>query len=326
MKRTLEKIITGEHLTEQEAYSQLLAIATTVITHETLAGFLVAMQVKGLQLNELKGFQQALLELCDPVDLKTRDYIDVCGTGGDGKDTFNISTSTAFVLASMGYPVVKHGNYGVSSLCGSSNVLEFLGISFSNDTDKLKKQFDKHRLVFLHAPLFHPALKKMAPVRKSLGIVTFLNELGPLVNPAQPKFQLTGTYRMGLARFYQHLLANQREAFYVVHGLQGYDELTFDGPTRVLGKTEDFVLQDPPVDSTIIRSELRGGDIEQSAKILIDVLSGKGNTSQNAVVAGNTALGIRCFEPKTSYQDAYMKALEHLRSGKSIQLLNALRA
>ena len=326
MKKQLEKIIAREHLTLDEARNVLIRMATEELPQEQLAAFLVAVQAKGLQLEELRGFQEALLELGTPIDFGTQRYIDVCGTGGDGKDTFNISTSTAFVLASMGYPVVKHGNYGVSSLCGSSNVLEQLGISFSNDPKQLKNQFEQFGLVFLHAPLFHPALKKIAPIRKALGIATFFNELGPLVNPAKPDFQLTGTYHLGLARFYQHILSEQRQAFYVLHGLNGYDELTFDGATRIFGKHEDFVLSETPDQQLINTAEIRGGSVNDSAQILVDVLSGKGNTSQQAIVAGNTALGIRCFEPQTSFETAYEKALEHLKSGSSIYLLNALRA
>ena len=326
MKKTIEQLIAGEHLNKTEAKEQLLRLSTEQLPQEQLAGFLVAIQAKGLQLDELQGFQEALLEMCLPIDFGTQHYIDVCGTGGDGKDTFNISTTTAFVLASMGYPVVKHGNYGVSSLCGSSNVLEYLGLTFSADTETLKRQLDEHQLVFLHAPLFHPALKKMAPIRKSLGIPTFFNELGPLVNPARPHFQLTGTYRLGLARFYQHILAQHREAFYVLHGLNGYDELTFDGATRVFGKNEDLVLQSAPNQTKIQTQQFTGGDIATSARILVDVLSGKGNDSQNTIIAGNVALGIRCFEPATSFESAFQTAYEHLLAGTSIQLLNAMQS
>ncbi len=326
MKKTIEQLIAGEHLSRTLAHEQLLRLAREEHAPEQQAAFLIAMQAKGLQLDELQGFQDALLELCTPLDFGTKHYIDVCGTGGDGKDTFNISTTTAFVLASMGFPVVKHGNYGVSSLCGSSNVLEYLGVSFTDNTDDLKRQLEAHNLVFLHAPLFHPALKKIAPVRLALGMATFFNELGPLVNPARPAFQLTGTYRLGLARFYQHILAKQRDAFYVLHGLNGYDELTFDGATRIFGKQEDFVLQAAPNGIQVQSADFSGGDISTSAYTLVTILSGKGNATQNAIVAGNVALGIRCFQPHLSYQSAFEQAHEHVLSGTSIHLLNALRS
>lgn len=326
MKQTIAQLIAGEHLTRTLAHEQLLCLAREEHAPEQQAAFLIAMQAKGLQLDELQGFQDALLELCIPIDFGTQHFIDVCGTGGDGKDTFNISTTTAFVLASMGFPVVKHGNYGVSSLCGSSNVLEHLGISFTNDTNLLKRQLEQHNLVFLHAPLFHPALKKMAPVRLALGMATFFNELGPLVNPARPAFQLTGTYRLGLARFYQHILAKQRDAFYVLHGLNGYDELTFDGATRIFGKHEDFVIHEAPSKTRVELTDFSGGDIAASANILTAILAGKGNPTQNTIVAGNVALGMRCFQPQLSYEQAFEQAHEHILSGTSIHLLNALRS
>lgn len=326
MKKQLTKIIAQEHLTQEEAKACLFELTTQTIPEEQIAAFMTALQCKGVQLDELAGFQEALLELSAPLNLGTTKYIDVCGTGGDGKDTFNISTSSAFILASMGYPVVKHGNYGVSSLCGSSNVLEYLGVKFTSDSAQLKYQLEKQGLVFLHAPLFHPVLKSIAPIRKNMGIPSFFNELGPLLNPAQPDFQITGTYRLGLARYYQHLLHKTRKSYYVIHGLNGYDELTFDGSTRILGRNEDFVLTHAPNSIPINRNEMAGGTIAQSAEILRSIIAGQGNTTQNTIVAGNVALGIRCFEPETSFEFAFNKALEHIHSGQAFHLLKTFQS
>lgn len=326
MKKILEKIIAHEHLSSSEAHEQLLRLATQNTSTEAVIAFIVGMQVKGVQLNELKGFQAALLNLSSSIDFGTTRYIDVCGTGGDQKNTFNISTCSAFVLASMGYPVVKHGNYGVSSTCGSSNVLEYLGIKFSANESVLKRQLEKFNLVFLHAPIFHPVLTKFAPIRKQLGIPTFFNDLGPLVNPAKPDYQLSGTYQLSLARYYQHILSEKRKAFYVVHGLNGYDELTFHGGTRILGKTEDFVLSETPNQDPIHPTNFQGGTIPESAEILKTILAGNGNQSQNAIVAGNVALGIRCFEPKVLFEHAFQSALDHIDSGKAIHLLKAFQS
>ena len=216
MKTLLEKLLRHEHLTFEEARSFIFAIEEEKFTPETISGMLMTIQMRGAQLNEMKGFRSALLELSHRIDLDSEQAIDLCGTGGDGKNTFNISTTTAFVLASMGKKVIKHGNYGVSSLCGSSNVLEELGVTFTSNQGELQRQLDERNICFLHAPLFHPAMKKVAPIRRNLGVRTIFNNLGPLINPAQPRFQLTGTYSLELARIYQHILRNERTNYRVL--------------------------------------------------------------------------------------------------------------
>lgn len=316
-KQLIEKVIDRQRLTQHEAKACMLLIGNNEMNNAQIVALMTGLQFRGLELDELKGFQAALLELAVPIQLEFDNAIDVCGTGGDGKNTFNISTATAFTLASMGYKVVKHGNYGVSSLCGSSNVLEFLGITFSSDSDMLQRQLDSANLCFLHAPLFHPALKVVAPLRKQLGISTFFNGIGPLVNPAKPTHQLVGTYSLGLAKLYQHVLTNERKNFTVVHGLEGFDELTFIGATRILGKKTDTIIDGEGHNFKL--QDLSGGEtISESAKILTTLLEGKGTQAQIHVLAGNTALGIQTFQPNKLFEDAYAEAKSFIQSGSAI--------
>ncbi len=318
-KYYIEKIINRSSLTQEEAKNCMLLIGSGEMNDAQIVALMTGLQFRGLELNELKGFSSALLELAIPAKLDFENAIDVCGTGGDGKNTFNISTTTAFVLASMGYKVVKHGNYGVSSLCGSSNVLEYLGINFTSDSTKLQQQLDNSNLCFLHAPLFHPALKVVAPLRKQLGISTFFNGLGPLVNPASPTHQLVGTYSLELAKLYQHVLQNKRKNFTVIHGLEGFDELTFIGSTRLLGKTVDSMIESENQQQKYSLIDLSGGEtVAESAKILVNLLEGKGTNAQNHVLSGNVALGLQTFLPKESFENAYQEAKSFIESGSAI--------
>lgn len=323
MKTLLEKIISRTHLERNEAYECMLRIGNGEVSDAQTVAIMTGLQMRGLQLDELIGFRNALLELAVTVKFDVDQCIDVCGTGGDGKNTFNISTTSAFVLASMGYKVVKHGNYGVSSLCGSSNVLESLGYVFTNDQEALQRQLDKNNICFLHAPLFHPALKQVAPLRKALGVTTFFNGMGPLVNPAHPTHQLTGTYSLELAKQYQHVLRKDRQEFAVLHGLDGFDELTFIGATRVLGQQRDELLTQNPMEVAIQLEQLSGGtSTDEAATILVQLLKGKGTQAQNIVIAGNVALALQTFHRELSYTDAFHQAHEHLLSGVAINNLS----
>ena len=319
MKHTLNKIIERQPLLFSEAKEIIYAIAEERINDSQIVAVLVGLQMRGLQLEEIKGFREALLELCLPIDMDGSDAIDLCGTGGDSKNTFNISTTTSFVLASMGHKVIKHGNYGVSSLCGSSNVLEELGFLFTNDTDTLNKQLDQTNICFLHAPLFHPTLMKVGPLRKNLGIRTFFNSLGPLVNPVQPKYQLTGTFNLELAKIYQHILKDERKGYRIVYGMDVYDEFTLTDQTRILGGDVDEYLSassfglDPinPIDL------YSGESVQEAANILRNVLSGKGTDSQNHVIAANTALALQCYKPEENIKDLFSTSLDFIKSGEA---------
>ncbi|MFL9842942.1 anthranilate phosphoribosyltransferase [Flavobacterium rhizosphaerae] len=327
MKKILDKIINHAHLTRTEARQCMLAIGNGEVNDAQTVALITGIQMRGLQLEELIGFREALLELALPMQFEVGDSIDVCGTGGDGKNTFNISTCTAFILAAMGYKVVKHGNYGVSSMCGSSNVLESLGYTFTNNKDTLQKQLDSANICFMHAPLFHPALKAVAPLRKALGIATFFNSMGPLVNPAHPTHQLTGTFSLELARQYQHTLRNERKEFTVLHGMDGFDELTFIGVTRILGQQRDELLGNSPKNTAISLAEISGGDsVTKAAEILTNLLSGKGTQAQNTVLAGNVALALQTFSPEKSFETAFAEAHETILGGKAINHLKMITA
>lgn len=325
MKTILEKIIHHNHLTKAEAHHCMLAIGNGEVNDAQTVALVTGIQMRGLQLDELMGFREALLELALPMKFDVGDSIDVCGTGGDGKNTFNISTATAFVLASLGYKVVKHGNYGVSSLCGSSNVLEALGYTFVNDRDSLQRQLDESNICFMHAPLFHPALKAVAPLRKALGIATFFNSIGPLVNPAHPTHQLTGTYSLELARQYQHTLRKERKEFTVLHGMDGFDELTFIGVTRILGQQRDVLLGNNPLQTTIALPQISGGEtVEEAATLLSNLLSGKGTEPQNIVLAGNVGLALQTFHPEMDFETAFAKGYEAVKTGNAIHHLKKI--
>lgn len=322
MKKRITTLLSGAFLSEEEAYETMLQLNHPETTDEQIVALMIALQYRGLQLNELIGFRKALLELAIPVKLDAENTIDVCGTGGDGKNTFNVSTTSAFVLASLGYKVVKHGNYGVSSLCGSSTVLEALGYQFTNDELQLQRQLDKHNICFLHAPLFHPTLKRVASLRKALGVPTFFNGIGPLVNPANPTHQLTGTYSLELAKHYQHVLHRSRKGYTVIHGMDGFDELTFIGSTRILSGERDELMHKSPIGTTISLASLKGGNsVQEASKTLVNILQGKGTEAQNTLVSGNVALAIQTFDPTISYPDAFYTALEQLTSGAAFKHL-----
>ncbi|WP_343747926.1 anthranilate phosphoribosyltransferase [Fluviicola sp.] len=314
----LKKLIDNGTLSREEARLCMIQIGRDEISDAQIVAIITTIRMRGLQISELEGFQDALIELAKSPELHAEQSIDCCGTGGDGKNTFNISTLTSFVLASMGYQVVKHGNYGVSSLCGSSTVLEYLGYEFSANPVELQRQLDQHNICFLHAPLFHPALLRVAPLRKSIGITTLFNGLGPLVNPHPSTHQLTGTYSLELAKQYQHILKSKRVNFTVLHGLSGYDELTFIGGTRVFHAHSEQFIQHSPNQLRIRPEEISGGNsVAEAARIFTSILRGEGTETQHTVLAGNVALALQTLNSGLNFEHAFSKAYEHIRSGKS---------
>mgnify|MGYP001181426859 CR=1 FL=1 len=325
MQEQIKKILNKATLSSEEAYNSLLEIAKVEVPDEQIVAFMIALQSRPIAVEEVHGFQKALLELAIPVELDGSNAIDLCGTGGDGKNTFNVSTTTAFVLASMGYKVIKHGNYGVSSLCGSSNVLNELGVEFTNDSKRLNEQLNENNVCFLHAPLFHPVMKKVAPLRKNLGIPTFFNIMGPLVNPVQPAFQLTGVFSMGVARVYQHTLRKSRKNYGVIYGLDGYDEITLTGDARVFSKHSDEIINAERLGiERIDPKAIHGGrNPKEAAEILKSILSGKGTIPQHQVVAINCAKAINLMD-STPLEEAFKESIEHIKSGRAIQILNQL--
>lgn len=326
MKETLNKLINHDILAKEDAKRILVNIAKGDYNSSQIASFLTVYMMRSITIDELEGFRDALLELCLAIDLSAYNPVDLCGTGGDGKDTFNISTLASFVTAGAGVKVTKHGNYGVSSKCGSSNVMEFLGIKFSNNPEFLERSIDEAGICVLHAPLFHPAMKNVAPIRKELGVKTFFNMLGPMVNPAFPKNQIVGVFNLELARMYGYLYQNTDKNFTVLHALDGYDEISLTGDTKTISNHSEGMLKpsDFGVD-TILQSEIVGGDsIQESAQIFIDILQGKGTEAQNNVVCANAGVAIatvKNIEPKAGFE----LAKESLLSGKGREALKKLQ-
>jgi anthranilate phosphoribosyltransferase len=327
MKKLLENLISLQNLSSLEAYETIIKIGTGDINLSQIAAFLMGIQQKGITVDELKGFREGMLELAVGLDLSEFDAMDVCGTGGDGKDTFNISTTSAFVVAGAGQKVAKHGNHGVSSPVGSSTVLEYLGIKFTNDEDFLKKKIDTSGICYLHAPLFHPAMRFVGPVRKDLGIKTFFNILGPLMNPAKVNKQLTGVFDLKTFDLYKALFLTSEAQFGVIHALDGYDEVSLTGDFRLANNTSDKILKPEDLKMDIVQAEqLSGGHtIKDSGKIMLDILQNKGTKAQNSAVLTNAGIALSIAQ-KISIDEGIAQAKESLESGKALRSLELLVA
>ena len=326
MKYTLNKLLESQTLSREEAFELMHAIAAEKLNHAQMAAVLASFIMRSISLDELLGFREALLELAIKPELNNGDIIDLCGTGGDGKNTFNISTLSAFVVAGAGIPVAKHGNYGVSSTSGSSNVMEHLGYRFSNEEDKLKRELDTSGITFMHAPLFHPALKAVGPVRKELGIKSFFNILGPLVNPARPQYQASGVFNLETGRIYSYLLQKENKEFRVVHSLDGYDEISLTSDTRVFSpRGESIVSADDLGLQTWKAEDLHGGEsVEDAAAIFMKVLQNEASKAQKEAVIANSAMAVHCYKKDISFKDAALLAKESLESGNALESLNKL--
>ena len=325
MKQILNRLINQENISSEEAKQVLVNISKGDYNQSQIASFLTVFMMRSITIEELFGFRDALLELCIPVDLKGYEAIDLCGTGGDGKDTFNISTLASFVTAGAGVNVAKHGNYGVSSACGSSNVMEHLGVKFTSDKGFLKHSLDEAGICVLHAPLFHPAMKNGAPIRRELGVKTFFNMLGPMVNPSFPKHQLVGVFNLELLRMYGYLYQNTDKNYTILHALDGYDEISLTGPTKVIRNDSEYIIN--PEDfglENLNQSEIHGGNsVATSAKIFTHILKGQGTDSQNNVVCANAAMAISTVTKK-SIEDSFELAKESLLGGKAKQSFDKL--
>ncbi|MFZ0598102.1 MAG: anthranilate phosphoribosyltransferase [Flavobacterium sp.] len=326
MKIILNKLINHEVLTKEEAKNVLINISSGQYNPSQISAFLTVFMMRSITIDELSGFREALLELCVRVDLSAYNTIDLCGTGGDGKDTFNISTLASFISAGAGIKVAKHGNYGVSSISGSSNVMEKMGITFSNDADFLENCIDKAGICVLHAPLFHPAMKNVGPIRKELAVKTFFNMLGPMVNPSFPQNQLVGVFNLELARMYAYLYQNTDINFTILHSLDGYDEISLTGPTKTITSHMEGMLNPSDFGVRLLsQSEIEGGKtIEESADMFINILSGKGSEAQNNVVLANAAMAIATVT-KCSPIEGFELAKESLFSGKGLKALTTLQ-
>jgi len=320
MKKILGKLFEHQTLSRSEAKEILVSISENKFNEAQIASFLTVFLMRPISLDELQGFQDALLELRRAVDLEGVESIDIVGTGGDGKNTFNISTLSCFAVAGAGYKVTKHGNYGVSSACGSSNVMEHLGYQFTNDEDILKKQLDRANVCFFHAPFFHPAMKAVAPVRRQMGVKTFFNMLGPLVNPAQPKYNLLGVFSMELSRLYQYVLQQTDRQYAIVYALDGYDEISLTGQAKVRTNHAEHIYN--PEDfgqKKLEQAQLFGGDtVEEAAQIFTSVLENTCTDAQRSVVATNAGLAIHCMNPDRSLSDCIAEAETSLISQQAL--------
>ena len=326
MKKILQVLFEHKTLSREQAKEVMLNTAKGLYNESELTAFMTVFLMRSITIDELQGFRDGLLELCVPVDMNGYDVIDIVGTGGDGKNTFNISTLACFIVAGTGQKVAKHGNYGATSISGASNLMEQLGYKFSNNNERLTKEVEEANICFMHAPLFHPALKTVSGIRKNLGVRTFYNMLGPMVNPANPAYQLVGVYSLEMARIYNYLLQQTGKPFTVIHSLDGYDEISLTNDTKVITNKGEKVMTPEQLGKRIVLPvDLSGGNsVEESAKIFLKILKGEGSWAQNAVVLSNAAMALNCTGQYEAYDGAYNAAVESLESGSAYQCLQKL--
>lgn len=319
MKQILYQLFEHQYLRREEAREILQNITSGKYNDAQIASLITVFLMRSISVEELIGFREALLEMRIPVDLSDFEPIDIVGTGGDGKNTFNISTCACFVVAGAGYPVVKHGNYGATSVSGASNVMEQHGVRFTSDIDRLRLSMDKCHIAYLHAPLFNPALKAVAPVRKALGVRTFFNMLGPLVNPVIPKYQLLGVYNLPLLRLYSYTFQENRTGFAVVHSLDGYDEISLTSDFKVVTPNNEKIYTPESLGfSRCKERDLDGGNTpEEAAKIFDQVLTGNATEAQTACVIANAGFAIQVMEPQKTLEECIALARESLQSGQA---------
>ena len=326
MKKILQHLFEHKTLSQQQAKEVMLNIAKGTYNDTEVTAFITVFLMRSITIDELQGFRDGLLELAVPAHLNGYDVIDIVGTGGDGKNTFNISTLACFIVAGAGKKVAKHGNYGATSVSGASTVMEFLGYKFKNHSDQLKREIEETNFCYLHAPLFHPALKAVGQIRKNIGFRTFFNMLGPMVNPANPRYQLVGVYNLEMARIYNYLLQQTGSAFTIIHGLDGYDEISLTNDTKVITQNGEKILSAEDLGKrTVTPVDITGGNtVEDAANIFIKILRGKGTWAQNAVVLANASMALQCTGDYETYDDAYNAAVESLEGGKAYQQLQKL--
>lgn len=326
MKKTLQYLFEHKTLSREAARELLMQIGQGKYNDHEVTAFMTVYLMRSITIAELQGFRDALLEMAMPADLGGHDTLDIVGTGGDGKNTFNISTLACFIAAGAGQKVSKHGNYGASSISGASNVMEQLGYRFKHDTSHLMEELETANICFLHAPVFHPALKSVGPIRKNLAMRTFFNMLGPMANPVKPRYQLVGVYNLEMARIYTYLLQLEDKPFTIIHSLDGYDEISLTADTKVITeKGEKIYTAEELGRRMVLPADIYGGDsVEEAAAIFLKILKGEGSWSQHAVVLANAAMALHSTGKYTSYDQAYLAAVESLESGKALASLNKL--
>jgi anthranilate phosphoribosyltransferase len=326
MNTILNQLFDYETLSRETAREVLTRLTAGEYNNSQVAAFLTVFLMRTVTVDELAGFRDAMLDLCIKVQLDADDTMDLCGTGGDGKDTFNISTIASFVVAGAGQKVAKHGNYGVSSICGSSNLLDYLGYTFSNDISKLNREIEKSGITFLHAPLFHPAMKHVAPVRKELGVKTFFNMLGPLVNPSRPQKQLTGVFNLELARLYAYLFQKSNVKYGILHSLDGYDEISLTGDFKFIHRHGEALLKAENLRLPALQQEdLFGGTtVADNAKIFMNILNNEATIAQKSAVIANAGMALFVAGKADNYPDAVELAKESLERGNALNAFKQL--
>ncbi|MDD2298296.1 MAG: anthranilate phosphoribosyltransferase [Fermentimonas sp.] len=324
MKEILYKLFDYNYLTREEAKQVLIDIVNGGIPETQIASLITSFLMRSISVDEILGFRDALLEMRVTVDLSDYSPLDIVGTGGDGKNTFNISTTACFVVAGAGYNVVKHGNYGATSISGASNVIEQQGVKFSADNDLFRKSLDTCHIAYLHAPLFSPALKAVAPVRKSLGVRNFFNVLGPLVNPVQPEFQMLGVYDLAMSRLYSYIYQEESKKFSIVHSMDGYDEISLTSQFKVVSNLGEQLFMPSDLGfRRINQEELYGGDTpEDAAQIFRNVLSANATDAQMNVVLVNAAFGIQTIDQDKTIEECLEIARESLYGKKALRVLD----
>lgn len=324
MKQILYRLFEHQNLTQNEAMELLHKIAAGEFNDTQIGALITVFQMRNISIDELTGFRDALLELRTSVDLAAYQPIDIVGTGGDGKDTFNVSTCASFVVAAAGYPVVKHGNYGASSLSGASNVMEHFGVKFTTDNDRLRRSIEECGMAYLHAPLFNSALKAVAGVRRELGVRSFFNMLGPLVNPATPAYSLLGVFNLALLRLYSYTYQELGARFAVVHSLDGYDEISLTSDFKIVMPQSEKIYSPESLGFTRInQSDIYGGDtIASAARIFQCVLDGSASVAQRQCVVANAAFAIQVICPERPIADCISEAREAIESGAAQRAFN----
>ena len=320
MKQLLYRLFEHQYLGREEARVILQNIAEGRYNDAQIASLITVFLMRSISVEELTGFREALLDMRVPIDLAEFKPIDIVGTGGDGKNTFNISTCSCFVVAGAGYNVVKHGNYGATSVSGASNVMEQHGIKFTNNNDQLRRNMEACHITYLHAPLFNPALKAVAPVRKNLGVRSFFNMLGPLVNPAMPAYQLLGVYNLPLLRLYNYTYQESGTRFAVVHSLDGYDEISLTADFKVAMPEKEKIYSPELLGfKRCQEADLDGGSTpEEAARIFDAVLENKATEAQRNFVVINSAFAIQVICPEKSIETCIAEAKESLDSGRAL--------
>lgn len=319
MKQTLNRLFNHQQLDRNEAKEILAKMSAGEYNDSQIAAFISVFLMRSISIDEFLGFTDALLELRTNVDaLAAYNPIDIVGTGGDNKNTFNISTLSCFTVAAAGYKVAKHGNYGATSVSGASTVMEQHGVKFTNDVSKLETSLDKFNIAYLHAPLFNNALKVVAPIRKALGVRTFFNMLGPVVNPIKPKRTVLGVFNLKMARMYSYTYQQTDVDYAIVHSLDGYDEISLTGDFKVINRQQELILSPEQVGfKRIQEKELYGGNTpEESAAIFDNVVNNTATDAQKNAVVINSAFAIQTIDPSLSIEECIAKASEAIESGK----------